>query len=380
MIYINKGIKFLANILNRNISRVLTIIRIFTRNRFRSIFFADKISIKVNRLIGNEYIPNPYECLHITTVNICNLNCRICAYSKTSRNKTIMSNDVFFKILNQATNFGFDIFNLTPMNGEVFVDKHFIEKLEILENHPKVKSYSFFTNFTLANDDIIEWLINAKKLDELYISIYGHDLDSFLKISRANEKIYNNLVSNLKYLLKRCKDIKFNLSFNFRTYLSIKTLKDCNSKLCQIVKTIKKSRIKILHNYDSWIGYISQNDVNGLDIKIGNASEVYRNGACTILFYNNRVFVDGIVNACACRDIYAILRIGDLKTQTFEEIYSKKNKVYMNLIDNQQMGKFNPICKNCGFYRSIYKNYEIYENHKKKCINLRNFYRFLTNC
>ena len=124
--------------------------------------------MKINRFIKNEYIPNPKEHLYIEVSNICNLSCKFCAYSKALNKKFIMSNEKFFKIINDATEFGYDTFGLTPITGEVFIDKKFIEKLEFLENHPKVKNYSFFTNFTLANEEIIDFLINAKKLNELY--------------------------------------------------------------------------------------------------------------------------------------------------------------------------------------------------------------------
>ena len=69
---------------------------------------------------------------------------------------------------------------------------------------------------------------------------------------------------------------------------------------------------------------------------------------------------DGTVNACACRDVNATLKIGNINNQKLKDIVSpNKNKTYKELIDNQQMGKFNPICTSCDYYKSIYvkKNY-----------------------
>lgn len=337
--------------------------------------------MKINKLINNEFIPNPREHLYIEVSNICNLTCRFCAYSKSLTNKKlIMSNEMFFNVVNKATEFGYDTFGLTPIVGEVFVDKNFIDKLKFLENHPKVKNYSFFTNFTLANEQIIDELIKTKKLKELYISLYGHDLDSFLNITKANQKMHDKLKSNLNYLLNRCPDINFTLSFGLRTNRSFKSLKDCKSDLCKVIRDIiliTKSHIQILKSFNTWGGLISMDDVIGLDMIIRNPLDFYKNGACSLIFYKNQVMVDGIVNACACRDINATLKLGDLNIQGFDDIYSIKNMDYINLINSQQKGKFNSICKYCDFYRSIYKDYTVYNNYKKKKISLKSFYQYL---
>ena len=337
--------------------------------------------MKINKLMDNQFIPNPREHLYVEVSNICNLRCRFCAYSKSLKNKKlIMSNEMFFNTINKAINFGYDTFGLTPIVGEVFVDKNFIDKIKFLENHPKVKNYSFFTNFTLANEYIIDELIKTKKLKELYISLYGHDLDSFINITRSNKKMYNNLITNLNYLLKVSKKINFNLSFGLRTLRSFKSLENCNSDLCKVVKNIikiTKSPIQILKSFNTWGGLISKEDVKGIDMIINDPSDFYKNGACSLIFYKNQVMVNGIINACACRDIDATLKIGDLNTQSFDEIYSIKNIDYINLIKSQEKGNFNLICKYCDFYRSIYKNYNVYGKYKKKQINLKDFYKYL---
>ena len=361
--------------------RTSAAIRRITLNKIKPNFYADMVTMKINRLIRNDFIPNPKEHLYVEVSNICNLRCRFCAYSKSLKNKKlIMSNKKFFNIINRATNFGYNTFGLTPIVGEVFVDKYFINKLKFLENHPKVKNYSFFTNFTLSNKQIIDELIKTRKLKELYISLYGHDLNSFLNISRANKKTYNELITNLNYLLKRSANINFTLSFGLRTIRSFKSLENCESDLCKVVRDIiitTKSDIKILKSFNTWGGMISMDDVKELDMIVNDPSKIYKNGACSLIFYKNQVMVDGILNACACRDINATLKIGDLNVHTFDDIYSIRNRDYINLIESQQKGKFNPICTHCDFYRSIYKDYKVYHKYKKKQMGLKNFYQYL---
>ena len=379
MLFIRNIVKDCADIFNRNIFRASALIRRLTRNRINLKYYADMFSMALNRSINNEFIPNPKEHLYIEVSNICNLRCRFCAYSKSLNNKKeIMSNEKFFNVIDRATNFGYFSFGLTPIVGEVFVDPNFIEKINYLENHPKVEHYSFFSNFTLVSEKIIDELLKTKKIKELYISLYGHDLDSFIEITGSNQKSYNKLISNLNYLSSKAKDISFKINFGLRTSRSFESLDKCGSQLCQIVRDIIKkikSRITILRSFNTWGGFITQEDVKGLDMIINDVSKYHKNGACSLIFYKNQVMVDGIVNACACRDINATLKIGDLNKQEFKEIYSLKNKVYMYIIEAQQRGKFNPICTNCDFYRSIYKKYDLYHKYKKKSISIKKLYR-----
>ncbi|MBD3343234.1 MAG: hypothetical protein GF353_29325, partial [Candidatus Lokiarchaeota archaeon] len=245
-------------------------------------------------------------------------------------------------------------------------------------DHPKVKNYSFFTNFTLANKEIIDQILNTKKLHEFFISIYGHDEEAFIKFTQSNSKTYQRLISNLEYLLKKVENIKihFQLSFGLRTYQSFDSLKACSSELCQLIKklAIKTSKHIIINKkYYNWGGYISEEDVKGLDIYIKKAADYYKKGACSLIFYKNQVMADGRINACACRDVDATLAIGDINNQSFKEIYSVENKIYMNIIRNQQLGKFNLVCESCDFYRSIYKNYDVYDKYKKESLTLKKF-------
>lgn len=378
---IKNFVKLTVNTLNEYIFKASALIRRLTKNRINMKYYADMITMKINRLFKNEFIPNPKEHLYIEVSNICNLRCKFCGYSKSLMNKkSIMSNEMFFDIINRATEFGYSTFGLTPIVGEVFVDRNFINKIKFLENHPKVKNYSFFTNFTLVDKNIINELFKTKKVKEMYISLYGHDFTSFINVTRGNKKTYETLLSNLHYLLKKCKEINFTLSFGLRTNRSFESLEKCESDLCEVVRNIVKitgSPIHILKSFNTWGGLITQKDVNGLDMIINDPLKFHKNGACSLIFYKNQVMVDGRINACACRDIHATLQIGDIRIQSFENVYSVRNKGYINLIEKQQQGKFNSICEMCDFYRSIYKSYSVYEKYKKKSMSLNDFYNSL---
>jgi hypothetical protein len=63
----------------------------------------------------------------------------------------------------------------------------------------------------------------------------------------------------------------------------------------------------------------------------------------------------GIVNGCACRDVDATLRIGDLNHAPLSGILSLSNPAYRQLVQEQEAGQFRPVCQSCDYYKSIYR-------------------------
>jgi hypothetical protein len=92
-----------------------------------------------------------------------------------------------------------------------------------------------------------------------------------------------------------------------------------------------------------------------LDIDIVGDDAIYKKGACSRLFTHVQVMATGIVNGCACRDVDATLRIGDLNDKPLREILSADNPLYREVVAEQQRGEYRPICRSCDFYKSIYR-------------------------
>src|SRR6185436_4893243 len=129
--------------------------------------------------------------------------------------------------------------------------------------------------------------------------------------------------------------------------------------------------------YNNWGGYISQADVEGLDMQINSTEAVYKYGACEKLFNSVQVTATGVVNACACRDVDATLKIGDVKKTPLADIVSPSNPAYMQIIDEQQRGEFRPICRSCDFYKSIYHHRSHYRRDGIATMTLDEFKRQL---
>ena len=313
-----------------------------------------RAEIDFNRARGREFIPRVRDLLHIETSSACNLKCRFCAYEKKQTPRVVMPNAMFFDCVEQALALGMDRFELTPCTGDVFMDRRFFEKLAFLDAHPRVRGYEFFTNFTILRARDVERILKLAKLEQLTISIYGHDLASFVAIAVSTEKIYRRLIANLEALLKLLPQRRFGLNIGLRSNRHVPRRNA--SDLLRLLHRYERAGIKVkpARVYNNWGGYISQKDVEGLDIDITGADTVYKSGACSLLLTTVQVTATGVVNGCACRDVDATLRIGDIRQQPLREILSADNPSYMQLIDEQQRGEFRPICRTCDFYKSIY--------------------------
>ncbi|MBN2326149.1 MAG: radical SAM/SPASM domain-containing protein [Candidatus Omnitrophica bacterium] len=333
-----------------------------------------------NRRLDRSYIPDPFHTLTVETSSLCNLNCRFCAYGKKAQPRTSMSNEFFFDVIEQAAQMGFRRFALTPLTGDVFMDKHFLEKTRHLDNHKSAQSYSFFTNFVIPNEEEILQLLQLKKLNELVLSIYGHDEESFIRLTRSNAASYRRLLNNLETLIEHFPSRHACIEIGWRTY-SHPAIQP-NSRLIELMQILRrKHRVQIRRSriYNNWGGSITPEDVKGLDIQLGDERRVYKQGACSLIFYRWLVMADGIVNACACRDVDATLRIGDLRTTPLKEILSTRNGAYMALIQKQQAGHFDPVCRDCDFYKSIYRYRSSYSKHQSATMRLPDFLNKLDN-
>lgn len=322
-----------------------------------------KVEINFNRAIGRELVPLQAKMLNVETSSLCNLKCRFCAYVKKESPKVSMTDAFFENCVEQAIGMGFTEFELTPCTGDVFMDRHVFNKFRILESHPAVEGYRFFTNFTIPDLDEIKQLLELKKLKNMTVSIYGHDLPSFIAITQSTAKVYKRLIGNLEYLADHLGRYNFNLDIGLRT--TNDAPRRAANELTAVLDRFRQGGIHIrrAHVYNNWGGYITQADVAGLDIDVTSAESTYKWGACSLLFTTYQVMATGIVNGCACRDVDATLKIGDLNEQPLHEILSPDNPAYMQLIDEQQRGEFRAVCKSCDFYKSIYHKRQ---NNRKK--------------
>jgi sulfatase maturation enzyme AslB (radical SAM superfamily) len=320
-------------------------------------------------------LPNLRERLYITTSTVCNLRCRICAYQRSTIARRIMPNSLFRSIVREACDFGFSIFNITPLVGEVLVDPDFLVKIEFLEKLSDVESISFCTNFILAHKEFIHALPSLNKLRCLAITLYGYDADSFRRMTAAKAPLFDRMVCNLRLLSDLEPEFLSRVELRIRTERCF-SMKKCVPALYQPLTSLieKGARVRVVtDHYSNWGGIITMQDLVDLDIRL-KPDESQKRAPCAFLFYKHTVLPDGMLNACSADDGHASMVIGNLTTQNFREIYSSSNKVYRTLVVQQIEGKFSESCQACSGYRSIYEHNYTYQFHKRPFVRMDEFF------
>ena len=333
-----------------------------------------RAEIAANRLLRREFIPLDLGAFNIETTSVCNLKCRFCAYEKKRSPKVTMANETFGRVVEQALGLGFDRFHLTPCTGDVFMDRHLFEKLAFLESHPRCRGYHFFSNLTIPTREQLLRLMDLGKFERMTISVYGHDEASFVAITKSTPKIYRRLLANLETVLAHRARWPFRIAIGHRSSFDVP-----GADATDLMRLLARFRaagvaVNASHGmYNNWGGYVTQADVAGLDMRVAAAEDTVKAGACVKLFDSVQVMATGVVNGCACRDVDATLAIGHVAAQPLAQIISARNGEYRRIIDEQQAGRFRPVCASCDFYRSIYHQPKSYRRDRVPTQTVRQY-------
>lgn len=321
------------------------------------------IKLRFNRAVGREFVPD-HNTLVIEPAGVCNLGCVMCAYPKKTIGKTVTSNEAFADRVVQALDAGFPNLSLTSNSGELFMDKNVAWKFDFLESQERLNKYEFYTNFVLADADRIEQIRSLKKLDNIVISVYGFDLETFCQFTDRPPNQYYRLIENLNLLAERPDDFHTTFEFAMRAPFWFKWdpsmgAKDDDSDLMKVMaKLCVHPRFTWggnLEDFDSFGGTITEEDVAGLDIRLMDGRRTPKVGPCILLCDNPIVHSDGAVNACGCRATDRSLLIGNVNTNPLSEILSDRNPAYMDLLQRQIKDDYPDTCKKCIVYKSIYR-------------------------
>lgn len=331
-------------------------------NRLRDVLItlrlsaANLVRLNWNRLRGRAFVPDPRTHLFIEPTTHCNLACRFCTYRLHRRSDHVMAAETFARFVGESVEMGFARIALTPINGDVFVDKRVMDKLRHLETVPGLSGFLLYTNFIAASPEAIAELVGMKRLTLFNISVYGHDRASFEKVAGRGADQYRRLVDNLNRLADLLPQAANPAAFQ----VSIRTGRHADfngpGDLLGAIRRLGELGVPVTRQSrcDDWGGLITASDMAGLDMELIEGRLLYKQGACILPFYAVQILADGRVNACACRDIDGQLVIGDLARNSLGEILSADNPAYVGLIERQQRGDFPPACRGCSFYRSIY--------------------------
>lgn len=264
----------------------------------------------------------------IETTNLCSAHCGICPREKFEQKPGIMDFELFKKIIDDASRY-----NITTIDscgfGDPFTDRLFFERCRYIKSKmPEAAIYASSNCFLMAPgtyDDVIKYI------DTLKMSIYGLTKETYEKSHGGNLK-FETTYSNITGLLEKMKPL------GKKPYtIGLLTVTDINRhEMPDWIKfwepKLDEVYVWLPHNYGGDKSYR----------KIDHKKQV----SCGRPF-NGPMYiqVDGTVGVC-CFDVNKKIIVGDMKTQTIEEIIN--SKAYESVRKAHQDGKFKSyLCYNC---------------------------------
>ncbi|WP_103669903.1 radical SAM protein [Pseudanabaena sp. BC1403] len=284
--------------------------------------------------------------LMIETINICNNDCIICPYSAQSRQKSTMPMHLFEKVVDDYIEMGGGAISLTPLVGEVLLDKLLLQRIDFVKSKKAITSLSVTTNALMAKnytDYDLEILIRS--FDQINISIYGLDREEYKLMTRRD--MYDQVIDSIERILKFSQN---NISFGFR-HLKNRSKEDVQQWIDNLVSNTGKN--VTIHSSTSTYSNWSYFDTSiSLPFDASWSKVNVNKSQCLIPILSCQVMSNGDVSFCACANFNATgeLMIGNIMENSLTEMYNSEK--VRKLWDWETYG-IPSFCQMCSFHTSV---------------------------
>ena len=274
-------------------------------------------------------IPTNNE-LRIEVTTKCNYNCNICPREKLTRKMETMDLELFKYIFDKINSETAQYNTLTfPGMGEPLLDESIDDKVIYAKKH----NYNILmlTNGSLLTVDRFKRLEDIG-LDSIRVSIYGNSSESYNAMHGiSNTDSFMRIKRNLTEISRIKSKTSLLLTYN--------VVDGCNDSALESWIEYWKDKVDLL---EVWRPH------NWVDSKDYRAVQKDKLKTCgRPLNTPLQIQVDGTVNMC-CFDFDGKLLLGDLRTQTLEEIFESSmfNKILRYHTSGDYRGS-GIICENC---------------------------------
>jgi len=334
-------------------------INFLSKLTFRRVWNATKVysSYYLTRLIKKPVQWGLPVSISFEPTTSCNLKCPECpsGLRQFSRPRGMLKKDFFNKTIDDIYK---DILYLIfYFQGEPYLNKNFLEMVSYASSKGLYTATS--TNAHFLTDEMAKKTVESG-LDRLIISLDGTTQEVYEQYRREGEM--EKVIEGARNIVKWKKELKSKTPFVFFQFLVVRP----NEHQVEDVKKLAKEvgvdevRFKTAQIYDY------ENDPNQLIPKNEKFSrykkdkegkQIAKNklqNHCSRLWEANVITWDGMVVPC-CFDKDATHRLGDLKKESFKEIWHNKNykKFRKDITDSR---KNIDICANCSEGLSVWKD------------------------
>ncbi|WP_181242535.1 radical SAM/SPASM domain-containing protein [Caulobacter vibrioides] len=289
--------------------------------------------------------------LSIETVNICNNDCVICPYSIQTRKRQGMEMAVFAKVVADYVALGGGPVTLTPMVGEVLLDKQLLERLKLLRAMPSISRVSAITNATMAylyTDEELAEL--ATYFDRITVSVYGLDAEEFQLMTRKDQ--YDQFMESLGRLIRIFGVGKVALGAR---HLRKRPSEEVEAWLTEVSQRagVEAGQLTLPGTkvYANWTVFDTSKPLP-LDAEWMPAQQ--NTEQCALPLISLQVLSSGKVSFCGCADFdgKTELVLGDIREASLSELLGSER--VRALWDWRGCGVPEP-CKGCSFHMPISK-------------------------
>lgn len=286
----------------------------------------------------------------VETTNLCNANCSFCGYRFMERPKVQMSLEIYKKAIREFAASGGGNLNFTPTVGDPFVDKYLLERIAFARSFPEIQEIFLYTNAILLDRFGLDELLTSG-LSRLAISTFIGSREGYTRYygNDKYEKVVGNIVAVAESNKKLHQPVRITL--HLRVEGDRKTWEQTDTYR-KIAGLIGVRNIDYLDVYDAWGGRIRKEDVpegTVLDQPIPIEEKI--KSPCFEMYRRLHMLADGNVGACVCVDLESEIKVGNLETQTLDEIWrGDRLRAYRK---NWTRGELPQVCRQCTRYQGV---------------------------
>jgi radical SAM protein with 4Fe4S-binding SPASM domain len=264
--------------------------------------------------------------LIVETTNLCDARCITCPREQFKQKPLMMDMGLFKKIVDDAVQYGIESVDTCGF-GEPLLDKYLFERYAyIREKLPKAQIFCSTTGFHL---DAEKWLKVVQYVDIIKLSIYGVTKETYEAFHRGRLKYEESMSNILGFLAFKGNAAPRTVGLFLSTELNGQ---EQEAWLRRWEPMLDEVMIWQPHN---WV-----NGRHYRDLDYSRQRSCGRPENAPLYIH-----ADGTVSPC-CFDIHKGIPLGDMNTQTIEEVY--RGEPYRRLREAHRECNFDDyICKGC---------------------------------
>ncbi len=281
--------------------------------------------------------------INIETINTCNARCIMCGIDFDGRPKTVMSDEIFEKIVGELAEHTDTIRKVNLyLDCEPLLDKNLHHRIRRLKE-VGVKTVNIASNTSILTDKRGREIIEAG-LDEIYITIDSLKKETYeaIRVRLKFDQVYKNA----------CEFIKLRNELNPNMTIRVQMVSmDMNKGEEQ---DFIDHWAPLLNANDQVTVHMAHNWGNTVHVVTNEADKTINQIPCTILWSNACIHADGSVALCSIDTVPSSNHaIGSMKNQSISEVWNGSALVKVRERHLNGKREESTICNGCTAWRPV---------------------------